>query len=131
MFAVGMSPSGKAAANYLAVFFVDKFAQINKIHIMNTRKIAVTLFTFFIVAPNITATYPFTNAKKLITVIIPKLKKPATLLVRVILFGIFISIKNGNDISSTTTNIIAIGRLKYGIIPAEVMTAENFSNVNN
>jgi len=98
---------------------------------MNTRKIAVTLFTFFIVAPNITATYPFTNAKKLITVIIPKLKKPATLLVRVILFGIFISIKNGNDISSTTTNIIAIGRLKYGIIPAEVRTAGNFSNVNN
>ena len=99
---------------------------------MNTRKIAVTLFTFFIVAPNITVPYPFTNAKKLITVIIPKLKKPAILLVRVILFGIFISIKNGNDVSSTTTNIIAIERLKYGgVIPAEVRTAENFSNVNN
>jgi len=98
---------------------------------MNTRKIAAALFTFFIVAPNITAAYPFTNAKKLITVIIPKLKKPAILLVRVILFDIFISIKNGNDVSSTTTNIIAIGRLKYGGIPAEVMTAENFSNVNN
>jgi len=98
---------------------------------MNTRKIAAALFTFFIVALNITAAYPFTNAKKLITVIIPKLKKPAILLVRVILFDIFISIKNGNDVSSTTTNIIAIGRLKYGGIPAEVMTAENFSNVNN
>jgi lipoprotein len=98
---------------------------------MNTRKIVVTLFAFFIVAPNITAACPFTNAKKLITVIIPKLKKPAILLIRVILFGIFISIKNGNDVSSTTTNIIAIGRLKYGVIPAEVRTAENFSNVNN
>jgi len=98
---------------------------------MNTRKIAATLFTFFIVTPNITAAYPFANAKKLITVIIPKLKKPAVLLVRVILFGIFISIKNGNDTSSAITSNIAIGRLKYGGIPAEVMTAENFSNVNN
>jgi len=98
---------------------------------MNTRKIAATLFTFFIVAPNITATYPFTNAKKLITVIIPKLKKPAILLVRVILFGIFISIKNGNDVSSTITNIIAIGRLKDDGTPVEVRVAENFSNVNN
>jgi hypothetical protein len=115
----------------LAVFFVDKFAQISKAHITHTRKIAVTLFTFFIVAPNIAAPYPFTNAKKLITVIIPKLKKPAILLVRVILFDIFISIKNGNDVSSTTTNIIAIGRLKDDGTPAEVRTAGNFSNVNN
>jgi len=98
---------------------------------MNTRKIAVTLFTFFIVAPNITAQYPFTNAKKLITVIIPKLKKPDTLLTKMAFLDISISIKNGNDVNSTTTNIIAIGRLKYGGIPAEVMTAENFSNVNN
>jgi len=115
----------------LAVFFVDKFAQINKTHITNIRKIAVTLFTFFIVAPNITATYPFANTKKLITVITPKLKKPAILLVKVILFDISISIKNGNDTSSAITSNIAIGRLKYGIIPAEVRTAENFSNVNN
>ena len=98
---------------------------------MNTRKIAVTLFTFFIVAPNITATYPFANTKKLITVITPKLKKPAILLVIVILFGISISIKNGNDVSSTITNIIAIERLKDDGIPAEARTAENFSNVNN
>jgi len=98
---------------------------------MNTRKIAATLFTFFIVAPNITAACPFANAKKLITVIIPKLKKPAILLVIVILFGISISIKNDNDVSSTITNIIAIERLKYGAIPTEVRTAENFSNVNN
>jgi len=98
---------------------------------MNTRKITATLFTFFIVAPNITAACPFINAKKLITVIIPKLKKPAILLVRVILFGIFIPIKNGNDTSSTITNIIAIGRLKDDGTPAEVRTAENFSNVNN
>jgi len=98
---------------------------------MNIRKIGAALFTFFVVAPNITAAFPFANAKKLITVIIPKLKKPAVLLVRVILFGISISIKNGNDVSSTTTNIIAIERLKDDGIPAEVMTAENFSNVNN
>jgi hypothetical protein len=98
---------------------------------MNTRKIAATLFTFFIVAPNITAARPFANAKKLITVIIPKLKKPAILLVRVILFGIFISIKNGNDVSSTIYQYYRNRKLKYGGIPAEVMTAENFSNVNN
>jgi len=107
------------------------FAIISSNHIIASINTPTSPLTSFNVAPNITAAYPFTNAKKLITVIIPKLKKPAVLLIRLILFDIFILIKNGNDTSSAITSNIAIGRLKDDEIPAEVRTAENFSNVNN